>query len=150
MTDREAQWLAGVKQNPWVEYRCHASGQRSHLLATVHPIGLVPPMFARPRVWGVQSVPPIELAVWLRAGTVRREVAERQKWSLPGVGSRFVLAESASIFTWGMGWKPSEWWVACSDTVDTLSLHSLWEDGLFVAWRNQSATPVRIFANRPA
>ena len=147
MTDREAQWLAGVKQNPWVEYRCHASGQRSHLLATVHPIGLVPPRLARP---GVHPVPPIELAVWLRAGTVRREVAAGQKWSLPGVGPRFVLAESASIFTWGMGWKPSEWWVACSDTVDTLSLHSLWEDGLFVAWRNQSATPVRIFANRPA
>ena len=152
MTDREAQWLAGVKQNPWVEYRCHASGQRSHLLATVHPIGLVPPMLTRPVVPGVQPVQRIELAVWLRAGTVTREVAERLSWSVPAsAGPRFVLAESACIFSLsGNEPPPSDWWVVCSDTVAMLSMGTLWYAGLSVAWRNQADTPVRLFANRPA
>lgn len=46
------------------------------------------------------------------AGTVTNEVAERQKWSLPGPGAgpRFVLAESACIFSLsGNEPPPSEW-----------------------------------------
>ena len=169
MTDREARWLerarsASRRPRPWVEYRCGfespdgvdggggvwhgAAGRRSHLLATVHPIGTVPPMFPHPIVPGVHSVPPIELAVWLRAGTVTRETAERQSWSLPGEGTRVLLAESASIFNLSDDERPpDEWWVTCRDTVTTLSWGVL-REAMFTAWRNQADTPVRRFVNR--
>jgi hypothetical protein len=96
----------------------------------------------------VHSVPPIELAVWLRAGTVTRAVAEGQSWSFPGEGVRLVLAESVSIFMLsGDERPPEEWWVACHDTVDTLSMGVLWE-AVHAAWLNQSDAPVRRFVNR--
>ena len=99
---------------------------------------------------GVHSVPPIELAVWLRAGTVTRETAERQPWSLPGEGVRVLLAESVSIFSLsGDERRPEEWWVVCRDAVTTLSMGVLWE-AVFTAWLNPADTPVRRFANRPA
>lgn len=146
MSAAELGWLERAVEKrvprPWVELRCGPMGKRSHLMATLHPIGNVPRFPTDPGVH-----PPLDLrfAFWLRSATVDAKTVALQGWDLesPTSDARVKLPEAVTFFNLADS-HPSAWWVGCRDLVDAPSAGRLWREGIFPVWRRAEDTPVRL------